>query len=104
MARQGYFEHDSASGVPFWRRIASFYQSRGFARWQVGENLLWSSRRATAVQIVRRWMRSPGHRANLLSRTWRELGIGALRVTQKGRTYGGRTVTIVTLDFGARAR
>jgi uncharacterized protein YkwD len=104
MARQGYFEHDSANGVPFWRRIVRFYQSRGFARWQVGENLFWSSRRAAAVQIVRSWMRSPGHRANLLSRTWRELGIGALTVSRKGRASRGRTLTIVTLDLGVRAR
>jgi uncharacterized protein YkwD len=104
MARQGYFEHHSANGTPFWRRIARFYQSLGFARWQVGENLLWSSRRATAVQIVRRWMRSPEHRANLLSGVWRELGIGALRVNRKGRASRGRTVTIVTLDLGVRAR
>jgi uncharacterized protein YkwD len=99
MVRQGFFEHDSANGLPFWRRIARFYRSRGFARWQVGENLLWSSRNVTAVQIVGRWMRSPGHRANLLSGAWRELGVGALR-----RAHRGHTVTIVTLDFGARAR
>jgi uncharacterized protein YkwD len=49
-------------------------------------------------------MGSPGHRENLLSGTWRELGLGALRVSRAGGAYGGRSVTIITLDLGVRAR
>jgi uncharacterized protein YkwD len=104
MANAGYFEHDSVGGVPFWKRIERHYRSRGFSRWEVGENILWSSGRTTAVGIVRQWLGSPEHRANLLSRTWREFGLGALRVPRAGGTYGGRAVTIVTLDFGVRVR
>lgn len=104
MGRRGYFEHESASGVPFWRRIERHYGSSGYAHWEVGENILWQSGRATASQVVREWMRSQGHRDNILSGIWRELGLGALRITRAGGTYGGRSVTIVTLDLGIRTR
>jgi uncharacterized protein YkwD len=104
MGLKGYFEHDSASGAAFWSRIEASYPSRGFARWVVGENIAWSSPRATAGEVVRQWMDSPPHRANMLSRTWRELGLGAFRIARAGGAYGGRAVTLVTLDLGARVR
>jgi uncharacterized protein YkwD len=104
MGRRGFFEHESANGAPFWARIERHYRSEGYGRWEVGENILWSSGRATAARVVREWMASPGHRENLLSRTWRELGLGALRVPRASGTYGGRSVTIVTLDLGIRTR
>jgi uncharacterized protein YkwD len=104
MAVKGYFEHESASGTAFWRRIEHSYASRGFGRWEVGENIAWNTARASAADVVRQWMGSPTHRANLLSRSWRELGLGAYRVPRARGTYGGRTVTIVTLDLGVRAR
>jgi uncharacterized protein YkwD len=104
MAVRGYFEHDSASGTAFWQRIERTYGSSGYGRWEVGENLAWSTGGATAVGVVRQWMGSPPHRANMLSSVWRELGVGAFRVRGAGSAYGGRTVTIVTLDLGVRAR
>lgn len=104
MGLRGYFQHDSAGGTAFSSRIERSYPSRGFARWEVGENIAWSSSRATAAQVVRQWMGSRPHRANVLSRTWRELGLGAFRAPRAGRAFGGRTVTIVTLDLGFRAR
>ena len=104
MAVRGYFEHDSASGATFWRRIERTYSSSGYGRWEVGENLAWSTGRTTAVDVVRQWMGSPPHRANVLSGAWRELGLGAFRVRGAGGAYGGRAVTIVTLDLGVRAR
>ena len=104
MALKGYFQHDSAGGTSFWSRIERSYPSRGFSRWEVGENIAWSLPRATAAQVVRQWMGSPAHRASMLSRTWRELGLGAVRVPRAGGAYGGRAVTIVTLDLGVRAR
>jgi uncharacterized protein YkwD len=104
MAAEGYFEHDSAGGTAFWRRIQRSYGAKGFARWEVGENIAWNRSRATAVDIVRQWMRSPPHRANVLSHAWRELGLGAFRTSRVGGAFGGRAVTIVTLDLGVRSR
>jgi uncharacterized protein YkwD len=102
MARKGYFEHDSANGTAFWRRIERFYPSRGFNSWTVGENLLWATDRYGASFAVREWMNSPPHRENILSRDWREIGIGAVFVASAPGEYRGRSVTIVTADFGSR--
>ena len=102
MARRGYFEHDSISGTPFWRRIERFYPSRGFRSWTVGENLLWGTDTYGAAFAVREWMNSPPHRENILSRQWREVGIGAIHMPNAPGTYRGRAVTIMTADFGAR--
>jgi uncharacterized protein YkwD len=104
MGRRGYFEHDSLSGTAFWRRIERSYGSRGFGRWEVGENIAWNTVRATAANVVRQWMQSPAHRANILSGAWRELGVGAYRVRRAGGAYGGQAGTIVTLDLGVRVR
>lgn len=102
MGRRGYFEHDSLTGTPFWRRIERFYPSRGFNSWTVGENLLWGSDRYDASFAVREWMNSPPHRQNILSRGWREVGIGAVFFARAPGEYRGRPVTIVTADFGSR--
>jgi uncharacterized protein YkwD len=104
MGAKGYFEHESAGGGAFWQRIERRYASRGFSRWEVGENIAWSAPRANAVAVVRQWMGSPAHRANLLSATWRDFGLGAFRVPRARGAYGGRAVTIVTLDLGVRVR
>jgi uncharacterized protein YkwD len=102
MGRRGYFEHDSLTGTSFWRRIERFYPSRGFSFWTVGENLLWGSDTYDATFAVREWMESPPHRRNILSRDWREVGIGAVFFGRGPGEFGGRPVTIVTADFGSR--
>ena len=102
MGRRGYFEHDSISGTPFWRRIERFYPSRGFRSWTVGENLFWASETYGAAFAVREWMNSPPHRENILSRDWREVGIGAVYFANASGEYRGHSVTILTADFGAR--
>jgi uncharacterized protein YkwD len=48
------------------------------------------------------WMNSPEHRANLLSPTWREVGVSALHVAAAPGAFKGLDVTIVTTDFGFR--
>jgi uncharacterized protein YkwD len=102
MAQKGYFSHDSANGGSFFKRIASFYSYRGYSRWSAGENILWSSPDIDSGGALRLWMNSPEHRANLLSRSWREIGLGAVHSTNAPGVYGGETVTVVTTDFGVR--
>ena len=102
MAADGYFQHASADGTAFWRRIDRWYGSGGYSYWSVGENLLWSSPRVGPAGAVRLWMSSPEHRANILSAAWREIGISALHVARAPGVYHGRAVTIVTTDFGVR--
>jgi uncharacterized protein YkwD len=103
MARMGYFSHDSANGGAFWKRIASFYSYSGYRSWSVGENLLWSSPEISPGGALKMWMDSPEHRANLLDRSWREIGLSAVHVTNAPGVYGGDEVSIVTADFGVRS-
>ncbi len=102
MAQKGYFSHASANGGSFWKRIASFYGYRGYRDWSVGENLLWSSPDVSAGGALKMWMESPEHRANLLNRQWREIGLSAVHVANAPGVYGGDEVTVVTADFGLR--
>lgn len=104
MARLGYFGHNSANGASFAQRIARYYRSRGYRSWSVGENLLWGSPGVSPSRAVGLWLSSPGHRAILLSPRWREIGVAAVHSTSAPGVYGGSPTTIVTADFGARAR
>jgi uncharacterized protein YkwD len=101
MGSKGFFEHESLNGAPFWKRIERFYpMNRG--SWSVGENIFWESPNSSAASAVREWMGSPPHRENILAPEWREIGIGAVHLASARGAYGGRSVTIVTADFGAR--
>jgi uncharacterized protein YkwD len=102
MAERGFFDHNSPNGSPFWKRVGRFYSSRGFNQWSVGENLAYGSPGLSAEGTVRAWMGSPGHRANLLSAAWREIGLAAAHAQSAPGVYGGRKTTIVTADFGIR--
>jgi uncharacterized protein YkwD len=104
MTRLGFFSHSSANGGSFSQRIVRFYPARGFRAWSVGENLLWAAPDVGARRAVAMWMASPPHRANLLSPRWREIGIAAVHSSSAPGVYGGRPVTVVTADFGARTR
>jgi uncharacterized protein YkwD len=102
MGIRGFFEHESANGAPFWKRIERFYPGLAGRGWSVGENILWGSPDISPAGAVREWMLSPSHRENLLSREWREIGIAAIHFASAPGEYEGRPVTIVTADFGAR--
>ena len=103
MGRHGFFAHDSKDGTEFWQRVRRFYGPSGYRSWSVGENLLWASGELDAAEAVRLWMRSPGHRKNILTARWREIGLSAVGVRQAPGVYGGRDVVIITTDFGVRA-
>jgi uncharacterized protein YkwD len=102
MGRLGYFSHSSADGLQFWQRIRHFYRANGYSYWSVGENLAWASPSLSAGSAMKMWISSPPHRANLLSRRWRQVGISAVGATRAPGVYGGRRVVIVTTDFGVR--
>ena len=102
MAQKGYFAHESADGGSFFKRIAYYYTYRGYARWSAGENILYSTPDIDSGAALRLWMNSPEHRANLLSRSWREIGLGAFHSSNAPGVYNGDAVTVVTADFGVR--
>ncbi len=102
MADDGYFDHSSHDGTPFWKRVDHWYGSSGYRSWFVGENILWSSPSVTPARAVELWMASPEHRANILSPKWREIGVAAVHLSDAPGVYHGLPVTIITTDFGAR--
>jgi uncharacterized protein YkwD len=102
MGADGYFDHSSADGTPFWKRIQSFYPVTGSGYWTVGENLLFATPSISAADALKMWIASPEHLANLKNKSWRDLGVSSVHVVDAGGVYGGSTVTIITTDFGAR--
>jgi uncharacterized protein YkwD len=95
MAAHNFFEHGDFVG-----RITRTNYLAGAGSWTVGENIAWGGGSyATPRSIVQMWMNSPPHRANILSRTFREIGIGIARGTPV--SGGGEGATYAT-DFGAR--
>jgi uncharacterized protein YkwD len=103
MGRDGYFAHDSYDGTAFWKRLQSFYPSRGSSCWSVGENLVYAGPDMNADQALQLWLNSPEHRRNLLDPHWRQMGVAAVHVIGGGGVFDGQTVTVITNDFGARS-
>ena len=65
----------------------------------IGENLAWGTGSlARARKIVALWLASPEHRANLLRRGYRTVGVGVRR----GRFEGYAGATLITADFAGR--
>ncbi len=90
MARHQYFGH-GRFGI---RLFGSGVRAR-----VVGENLAWlSGRRTSAAAVVRMWLSSPAHRANLLRPGFRLVGVAAVR----GRLRGVGRVSMITADFAGR--
>jgi len=101
MARHNYFSHDSPNGGTFVDRIRRVGYLRGAKRWAVGENIAWGSRnRATPRSIIEAWMESSGHRANILSGSYREIGIGVARGAPVAG--GAESAATYATDFGMR--
>jgi uncharacterized protein YkwD len=99
MVRDGYFAHTSPSGYTFVDRILHAGYTRRNDSWSLGENLAWGTGElGTARAINHAWMDSPGHRANILKPSYRDLGIGV----QLGVPEDAGVGATVTTDFGVR--
>jgi uncharacterized protein YkwD len=101
MARRDYFSHTSRSGASFLDRIRRSGYLRRSRNWSVGENIAWGTGGlSTPRSIVRAWMRSPGHRANILNPRFREVGVG-ISFGAPVRS-SARPAATYTTDFGKR--
>ncbi len=70
MAKNGYFDHNSPTyGSPF-----SMLTEFGVSYRTAGENIAKGQQSAEAVMTA--WMNSSGHRANILSPNFKQLGVG----------------------------
>jgi len=95
-----FFSHVSPSGVDLQQRLAAYVGTAG--GWLIGENIAWGEgSSSTPAFIVDAWMHSAGHRANILSAGFREIGIGIVTGTPRGSAP--QTSATYTTDFGARA-
>ena len=100
MLDKDYFSHDSYNGETAGERIARFgYTSKGYRYYKIGENIAWGSgSQGSPDSIFKSWMNSPGHKANIVHKDFREIGIGARTGTFQGNTQS----TMYTVDFGTR--
>lgn len=82
-------------------RAANAGYLAGARAWGLGENLEWGVGRAgTPRAMVRRWMHSPEHRNVMLSRQFRQIGIGVVNGAPiPGDNPGSETYTAM---FGYR--
>lgn len=70
MANKGYFAHNSPTyGTPF-RMMESF----GLRFSSAGENIAYGQR--TPAEVMNGWMNSPGHKSNIMSGSYTEIGVG----------------------------
>ena len=99
MARHRFFSHSSLGGASFVDRIRGTGYLSGARSWYVGENIAYGSgRRSSPRSIGTAWMNSAPHRANILSSSFRQIGIGVA----SGTPVGGGGATYTT-DFGRRS-
>jgi uncharacterized protein YkwD len=99
MVQQRYFEHTSPSGSTMVDRILASGYVRADQGWLLGENLEWGTGSlSTPRGALDAWMNSPGHRANILKRGYRHLGVGITL----GVPVAGGTGATITVDFGVR--
>ena len=85
MALRNYFSHTSLDGRSPWDRL----EAQGYTAGS-GENI--AAGQSTPAAVMDAWMKSTGHRANILNCSSRAIGVGIGR----GGSYG----TYWTQDFG----
>jgi len=96
MVKADFFAHDVPGGPTFAERARSSAYARAARRMSMGENLAWGTAElATPAAIVGAWMRSPGHRSNILRRTFRDIGLGVVQGAPERGDVGGVAITYV---------
>lgn len=92
MIQRDYFDHVSPDGVSPW----AWFDRARYAYVYAGENLAIDF--TEAEDVVAAWVRSPGHRRNLLADRYADIGIAVAT-----GEFEGRTATVVVQHFGALA-
>jgi uncharacterized protein YkwD len=87
MAERSYFDHTTPDGVDFATRITR----AGYTWSTAGENI--AAGQPDPASVMKSWMNSPGHRANILNCDFTNLGVGL--------AYDGRRTPYWTQDFAA---
>ena len=99
MVKDDFFEHTTPEGVTMVDRILRAKYVREDQGWALGENLAWGTGSyGTPRGAVEAWMDSPGHRANILKRSFRDMGVGIVLGVPVSDAAG----TTYTVDFGVK--
>lgn len=104
MVARNFFSHVSPGGTTMLSRVrgATDYLDGNRGSWSLGENLAWGSGdRATPRQTLAAWMASPGHRRNILNRSFRHVGVGVALGAPNAQQSGQPAATYTT-NFGQR--
>ena len=89
MAAKGYFSHNTPDGKTPW----FWFEKAGYNYAAAGENLAVNF--TDSKDVTEAWMRSPTHRANIMSGNYTETGIA----TAHG-VYKGKNAIFVVQEFG----
>jgi uncharacterized protein (TIGR03382 family) len=65
------FQHESCDGTTFSARVARYFNGAG-----AGENIYMAQGDASERSAITGWMNSDGHRRNILTANWTDLGTG----------------------------
>jgi uncharacterized protein YkwD len=95
------FSHQCPGEPSLDRRVKNAgYLRGGVGRWGFGENIAWGMRgKGTPKAMVKAWMNSPGHRANILRSDFEHLGVGFNNGSPHAKRAAGGIYTTV---FGLR--
>jgi hypothetical protein len=91
MFAKNYWAHNSPDGTTPW----VFIKQSGYDYVYAGENLARGF--TSAADVVNAWMASPGHRANLLSSNFKDVGFAV-----KSGTLNGEQTFLVVQEFGSK--
>ena len=87
MSKTGTFSHTGSGGSTFVARS----RAAGYSA-ALSENIAWGYR--DGAHVVNAWMKSPGHRANILNCKAKAVGVGA--------AYAANGTPYYTQDFGSK--
>jgi uncharacterized protein YkwD len=99
MVGEGFFDHTSPNGDSFVDRILDAGYAKRNDGWTLGENLAWGTGDLSSAKgVMDAWMNSAGHKANILKRAYKEVGIGI----KLGVPSDGGVGATITADFGVK--
>jgi uncharacterized protein (TIGR03382 family) len=95
MRTEGYFSHDSNDGTSWDRRVRQYYPGG-----TIGENIAYGYADPFDA-VIRGWMCSSGHRANIMSSNYEEIGAGVYvdHYTQDFGAGGGTPERAMTIGL-----
>jgi len=93
MLANNYWSHNSPSGKTPW----TFIRNAGYKYLFAGENL--AEGYSSGEAIIAAWMASPSHRANILNRNYKEVGVAIISGNLKGKS----TILVVE-HFGSSSQ